>query len=223
VFVKRAVLALLLVGVTSWAVMAQSTTVAPLIREVNSDLMHDLLESIDALMDQLTTNVAVDASHDSAASSTGPQLMGECDDTSTDAVDEGDAGRARVDCSTRALLSTPVAITAGGCTPNSSISTAAVMETEIKATAGQLYQLTVGSIDATAVYAKLYNDTAANTDQTDTPVARYLIAPNTTVDLPIPVGMAFSTAITIRVTTGIADNDTGALTASEVLVSYCYK
>lgn len=48
--------------------------------------------------------LASDATHDSAASSSGPQLMGECDDTSTDAVDEGDAGRLRVNCATRAVM-----------------------------------------------------------------------------------------------------------------------
>lgn len=49
-----------------------------------------------------------DSTHDSAASTTGPQLMGECDDTSTDAVDEGDAGKVRVDCTTRAVMTRTV-------------------------------------------------------------------------------------------------------------------
>jgi hypothetical protein len=125
-------------------------------------------------------------------------------------------------------LVTTNAATSGGCTPGSSISTAAVLETEIKATAGQLYQMMVTSIDATPVYAKLYNDTAANTDETDTPIQRFVVPSQGTANgagfaLPIPTGMVFSTAITLRVTTGAADNDTGALTANEVLVSYCYK
>jgi hypothetical protein len=126
-----------------------------------------------------------------------------------------------------ALWTTLSATTNGGCTPNSSISTAAVMETAIKATAGQLYELVITNIDATPVYAKLYNDTAANTDETDTPVGRYGVPGTSAVGgiaaTRIAVGMAFSTAITLRVTTGIADNDTGALSANEVLVSYCYK
>lgn len=41
--------------------------------------------------------VSQDVTHDSAAGTTGPQLMGEMDDTSTDVVDEGDAGRLRID------------------------------------------------------------------------------------------------------------------------------
>jgi hypothetical protein len=41
--------------------------------------------------------------------------------------------------------------------------------------------------------------------------------------LPINIGQVYSTAITIRITTGAADTDTGALSANEVFVSYCYK
>jgi hypothetical protein len=122
----------------------------------------------------------------------------------------------------------PTAATTGGCTPNSSISTAAVMETEIKATAGQLYQLVITNLDATPVFARLYNDTAANTDQTDTPIQRFVVPTQGNGNgagfvLPITIGQTYSTAITLRITTGAADTDTGALSANEVFVSYCYK
>jgi hypothetical protein len=170
-------------------------------------------------------SVATDATHDSAASTTGPQVMMGADSTTPTAVADGDAVRrwANLD---GAAAGFQVAHTLGGCTPGSSISTAAVMETEIKATAGQLYSIVVTAIDATAVFARLYNDTAANTDENDTPVARFAVPSATTAGgfaLPIPIGMAFSTAITLRITTGGADTDTGALTANEVFVSYCYK
>lgn len=122
-----------------------------------------------------------------------------------------------------ALWTTPSATTNGGCTPNSSISTAAVLETEIKATAGQLYYLAITNLDATNVYARLYNLTAANADESDTPIQRFLVPTGSGFVLPIPVGAVYSTAITLRVTTGAADNDTGALAANEVFVSYCYK
>jgi hypothetical protein len=44
-----------------------------------------------------------DGTHDSAAETAGPQMIAECDDTSTDAVDEGDAAKVRVNCTTREL------------------------------------------------------------------------------------------------------------------------
>lgn len=112
---------------------------------------------------------------------------------------------------------------AAGCTIGSSISVGAVLETEIKATAGQLFTLFITNLDATNVYARLYNLTAANADETDTPVARFLVPTGGGIQFSTPLGSAFSTAITLRVTTGAADTDTGVLSANEVFVTYCYQ
>lgn len=119
--------------------------------------------------------------------------------------------------------------TTAGCTPNSLISAGSVNETEVKATAGKLYSIWAMSLDATPVYIKIYNDTAANTDQTDTPLIRIMVPANSTATLGAgftglnwPTGVTFGTAITFRATTGIADNDTGALTANEVIIGWCF-
>jgi hypothetical protein len=63
----------------------------------------DLSEMADNI-ETLATNAAVDGQHDQASPTTGPLAHGECDDTSTDAVDEGDSGKTRIDCTTRALV-----------------------------------------------------------------------------------------------------------------------
>lgn len=127
---------------------------------------------------------------------------------------------------------TPVADTTGGCTFDRQISGAAVLERQLCAAACQLYGLWGYSLDATPVYIKLYNDTAANTDETDTPAAGpFMIPSNATASLgsgnnPIPlaaIGAAFSSALTYRVTTGGADNDTGALSSAEVFITACVK
>ncbi len=123
----------------------------------------------------------------------------------------------------------PEATTTGGCTLGTvQLSTAAVMEYEIKATAGQLYGLWVYSLDATPVYVKLYNLTAANTDENDTPNAVWMVPSNSTAAngagnniVPFPIEM--SVAMTIRAVTGFAHNSTGALTANEVIVTSCYE
>ncbi len=113
-------------------------------------------------------------------------------------------------------------------TCNSIISAGSVNETAIKASAGYLDFVSVYSLDATPVYLKLYNDTTANIDETDTPLMRIMTGANSTAalgagnNLVLP-GSYFSTAITFRTTTGIADNDTGVLTASEVLVNWCFR
>lgn len=102
---KRAGLALVLVLGMAWMVSAQSTIVAPHVREVNSELIHELLESIDALMETLTTNVAVDGAHDSVAPATGPTptLEAASDVSANTAVADGDAVRATADLIGRAL------------------------------------------------------------------------------------------------------------------------
>jgi hypothetical protein len=101
-----AILAVLVVSAVG--VLAQSTQVAPHVREVNSELIHELLESMDALLDSINGSLAQDATHDAAAPNTGPLVHGECDDTSTDAVDEGDGGKSRIDCTSRALFTRTV-------------------------------------------------------------------------------------------------------------------
>lgn len=116
----------------------------------------------------------------------------------------------------------------GGCTSSGVIHAANDDNVVIKAGAGTLYALNGFSLDATPVYIKLYNDVTANIDENDTPVQRFMIPANSTAALgagaalPIPaVGIEFSTGITMRVVTGIADNSTGAVSASEVLVNWC--
>lgn len=183
--------------------------------------------TLSSILTELQTAAAMDVAHDIPDTGNPVKIGGRADSTTpADVSADGDRVNAWFNLAgSQANFLT--AHTVGGCTPGSSISGAAVLETEIKATAGTLYELVITNIDATPVYARLYNDTAANTDETDTPVARYGV-PGTTavggiVTNSIAVGKNFSTAITIRVTTGIADNDTGALSANEVLVSYCYK
>jgi hypothetical protein len=180
-------------------------------------------------VEAIETKLATDAveGQDATLYTSGPVTIGVASSTAPAAVSTGQMKRAWFNLN-GAQMTQPIVGTIGGCTPNSSISTAAVLETEIKATAGQLYQLVITNLDATPVFARLYNDTAANTDQTDTPLQRFVVPTQGNGNgagfvLPINVGQEYSTAITLRVTTGAADNDTGALTANEVLVSYCYK
>lgn len=183
--------------------------------------------SLQEIVTLLETSAANDVAHDAADTGNPVKIGGRADSTEpADVSADGDRVNAWFN-PTGALATFATSSAYGGCTPGTSISAGAVLETEIKATAGTLYHLNVTSIDATPVYVKVYNDTAANTDETDTPVLRYGVPGSTdlaghAVPMP-PMGINFSTAITVRIVTGIADNSTGALTASEVLLSYCYR
>lgn len=101
-------------------------------------------------------------------------------------------------------------------------------EEEIKATAGQLYFVHAINLANAVRYLKFYNATAANvTVGTTTPVLTFPIPTQGDTNgagfvLAIPQGFAFSTAITAAATTGLADNDTGAPGANEVVVNIGY-
>lgn len=99
------------------------------------------------------------------------------------------------------------------------------VDTLISALARRIHGIDVFSLDATPVYAKLY-DKATAPASTDTPVHRTAVPANATAALGSGSnkdGWAGAIGLThglgIRITTGIADTDTGALTANEVLVN----
>lgn len=140
----------------------------------------------------------------------------------TDSVDSGDAGALGM-TTDRAMFVNPRPSTTGGLTIFRSIDLDETEE-EIKATAGQVYSIAAFNTNASARYLKFYNATAANvTVGTTTPVLTYYLPATGGFTIDIPCGYAFSTAITAAATTGVADNDTGAPGANEVIVNIGYK
>lgn len=97
-------------------------------------------------------------------------------------------------------------------------------EEEIKATAGNLYGFIVTNLAASTRYLKFYNATAANvTVGTTTPVMTVAIPTLAGVASELAFAVPFSTAMTVAATTGVADNDTGAPGANEVVCTFFYK
>lgn len=124
-------------------------------------------------------------------------------------------------------LSTLLATESGGASVFRSIDLDETEE-EVKATAGQVYGYYFANLSGALRYLKFYNATAASTTVgTTTPVLTLPLpysASNAAcghVSFPVPV--AFSTAITVAVTTGLADNDTGAPGANDVVLNVFYK
>lgn len=148
------------------------------------------------------------------------------DETSTDSVDEGDIGAARMTPDRRAYaVNTPHS--AGGCDIFRSLDLDETEE-EVQATAGTLYGYYIANLATTTRFVKFYNATAANvTVGTTTPVLTLPIPGNATDDIGANilggVGIKFDTAITVAATTGLADNDTGAPAANDVVVNVYFK
>jgi len=89
----------------------------------------------------------------------------------------------------------------------------------IKAAKGQIFDLHICNQAAAIRYVKLYNKATAAT-ASDAPLRTYAIPASTTIALPVTTaGIEFSVGISIRGTTGIADNDTGAPTTNDIVVN----
>lgn len=115
----------------------------------------------------------------------------------------------------------------GGATPYKNLDVDE-SEDEIKGSAGKIMWLHVMNLSAEKRYLKFYDDTAANvTVGTTTPVLTLPIPTMADTNgagftLAMPGGVQFTTAITVAATTGLADNDTGAPGANEVVVNLGY-
>jgi len=150
------------------------------------------------------------------------------DETSTDSVDEGDGGAARITLDRKQIVTPYVHAGAGGATPYQNLDVDE-SEDEVKGTAGKVFWVHAMNMTASVVYLKFYNATAASvTVGTTTPVLTFPLPTNANTNgagFAInfgDVGVQFSTAITIAATTGFAVADTGAPAANAVIVNLGY-
>lgn len=150
----------------------------------------------------------------------------EADEASTGSVDEGDAGAARMTLDRKVIVQ-PQPHTAGGLSIFRSLDLDETEE-EVKASAGQVYAVWFSNLATTTRFLKFYNATAANvTVGTTTPVLTLALPGNSSDDISgvfsSTMGIAFDTAITVAATTAVADNDSGAPAANDVIVNIFYK
>ena len=126
-----------------------------------------------------------------------------------------------------ALWCTPTPSANGGCSIFRSIDLDETEE-DVKTSAGCVYGMWVTNTATSTRWIKFYNATAANvTVGSTTPVITWGVPGNSSDDVSGVFGggfgVGFGTAICVAATTGIADNDTGAPGANEVIVNIFYK
>lgn len=112
-----------------------------------------------------------------------------------------------------------------GWTPARLLSAASTNATSLKASAGQIGFIYAVNLNAAVRYLKLYNKASAPTVGTDTPIATLPIPASTTgagFMISIPGGVNFTTGIAYALTTGVADADTGAVAANEIILFMGY-
>lgn len=120
-------------------------------------------------------------------------------------------------------LVTPTPATSGGLSTFRSID---IDETEedVKTSAGQVFGWYLTNLATTRRYIKFYNATAASTTVGSTPP--FLTIPldaGQSANVEWVNGISFSTAICVAATTALADADTGAPGANEVVGNIFYK
>jgi hypothetical protein len=113
----------------------------------------------------------------------------------------------------------------GGTTPYKLISTASTNINIIKASPGNLYSIVAIGQTASIRYLKLYNLPRIPTFGSDVPVMTIPIPGNIQgagISIPFSMGVNFSTGITIAITSGSADNDSGSVGANDVIINLTY-
>jgi len=127
-------------------------------------------------------------------------------------------GATGADGTNAASVSNPAPTRNVGSTGSSRIVSAAASTnaTVAKASTGTLGLVTGYNANAAPRYLKFYNKATAPTVGTDVPVWSEYLAPQSKFSIAF-AGMYFSAGLSYAMTTGGADNDTGALTAADVL------
>lgn len=125
-----------------------------------------------------------------------------------------------------ALTPLPVQIspqTNGGLTTWTLTALGGVNSNSVKGSAGQLYGWQITNLSAAKRYVKLYNGSAAPTVGTDpVPIKIPLLATDKS-EMYFDSGIPFSAGIGVGTTTGLADTDTGSVTAGDLVINFFFK
>lgn len=208
-------------GVAVWAVRSDTLAAAS---GTTGDYEPFHTDSNGALWTRNSDGLADDAAFTPGTSRVHPIGL-QADETATDSVDEGDIGAPRMTLDRKQIVAN-YAHAAGGGSSYSAISTAAVLTAEIKGSAGKVYSLQVFNLNAAARYVRLYNQTGAPASTDGANVVWRGLVPGDTAGagfvVQFPMGKQFTTGIGIRASAAIADNDTTALAANELLFNVDY-
>ena len=198
---------------------------------VSGTVTANLSSTDNTVLDNIDSNTDYGAVVGGGAEATALRVTIANDSTGVVSIDDNGGsitvdGSLTVDLGSNNDVTLPAATT-GGATAYKLISAASTNATNVKASAGQIYMITASNINAAVRYLKIYNKASAPTVGTDTPAFTFAIPGDTTgagTNIPIPAcGIALGTGIAFAFTTGVADSDTGAVAANEIVVNMAYK
>lgn len=94
--------------------------------------------------------------------------------------------------------------------------------TSVKVTAASVGTLVLANLSAAVKFFKIFNKASAPTVGTDVPVITIPIQPNQTLTVDFEMGLRLTTGLAYAITGLVADNDTTAVAAGDVLVNINY-
>jgi len=109
--------------------------------------------------------------------------------------------------------------------PYKYISLASTNANTINAQQSKLYVVSAIGLTSTVRYLKFYDKATAPTVGTDTPVLTIPVPANTQgagIVIPFNIPIDFISGLSFAITSGSADNDTGAVGAGDVIVNLTY-
>ncbi len=124
-------------------------------------------------------------------------------------------------CDTTGLKVHLVPTTAGGHSTAHLVAAGSTNATSVKASAGQVYAVTIFNAAAAPRYVKFHN-TAGTPTAGASVVRTFGVQAGVTYHFTFPNGLAFATGIAFTTVTGIADADTAAVTASDLVIDVAY-
>jgi hypothetical protein len=145
----------------------------------------------------------------------------EADESSTDSVDEGDGGAARMTLDRKQIV-TLQPHTAGGSSVYHLISANSTNATVVKNAAGQLYGYYIYNANASARKVAFHD--ASSTPTAGASIFFSLVIPGSSAaNVAFPNGVAFGTGISITTVTEVADNGTTAVASGDLAINLFYK
>lgn len=112
--------------------------------------------------------------------------------------------------------------TAGHAEPFRLLSAATVNNTSVKASGCKLAGWVISNSNAAARYVKFFNKATAPAAGTDTPVLTLFVPPGAVIT-ETDLDLSFSAGLGIATTTGVADADTAAVAANEIIVHLFFR
>lgn len=110
-----------------------------------------------------------------------------------------------------------------GCLVSRSLSAASTNATSVKVGSGKVLGWYLFNANAATRYLKLYDLATSPTVGTSTPLMTIPIPPVAAANVDFGRGITFNAGIALAITTGVADADTGAVAANEIVVNLLYR